>query len=171
MYSKVSLAKYFDIKSVIQSDKINFKVSNKEDKESVPFLGRSASNNGIVDYVKYRNGFINKGGSITIALDGSTGSTFYQHHSYCSGQNIWILEPKKEFIKEINPAICLFLITTIRKAVIHYSWNLSLTKTRLLNINILLPLKGELLDTAFIKKEMSRLRNIDFIKSIPEERI
>lgn len=172
MYIKVRLTKYFDIKSVIQSDKINFKLSTKENKESIPFLGRSATNNGIVDYVEPRVGFINNGKSITIALDGSTGSTFYQHHNFSSGQNIWLLEPKPEFFHELTPEIFLFLITSIRKAVTEYSWNLSLTKTRLQNINILLPLlEDEKVNTEFIKSEMSKLRNIDFLQKISEERL
>ncbi len=173
MYTKVNLLKYFNIVSVIQSDKINFNLSSKEDGKAIPFLGRSASNNGIVDYVEPRVGYVNKGGTITIALDGSTGATFYQHHEYSSGQNIWILEPREEYFKEFDPEIAIFLITTIKKAVVAYSWNLSLTKTRLSAVNILLPLhkKSEVVNTDLIKKEMSHLRHIGLIKNIPAKRI
>lgn len=169
--TKVSLVKYFDIKSAIQDDKINFNVTSINDKDSVPFLGRSSSNNGIVDYVEERRTFVNNGNCITIALDGSTGSTFYQYHKFCSGQNIWILNPKKEYLNELTPTVAMFLITTIRIAVKNYTYNLSLTKTRLSNINIYLPInKDETINVEYINKQMSELRNINMIESINENR-
>lgn len=172
MLSKVLLSKYFDIKSAIQDDKINFEIVDKNDKNSIPFLGRSALNNGIVDYVKQRKNFINNGNVITIALDGSTGSTFYQYHKFSSGQNIWLLVPKQEYLESLTPLIALYFVTSIRKAVKEYSYNLSLTKTRLQNIKVFLPLnKNETIDTVSIENEMNQLRNISFIKNINTERL
>lgn len=171
--NKVKLSTYFEVNSAIQDDKINFEIVDKNDKNAIPFLGRSASNNGIVDYVKFREGYVNEGGQITIALDGSTGSTFYQHHPFSSGQNIWILAPKKEKIAYVNPKIAIYLITTIRKAVVDYSYNLGLTKTRLENnINVILPLKknGELA-VKFIESEIDKLRNVSLIAAINLHRI
>lgn len=172
MLSKVLLSKYFDIKSAIQDDKINFEVVDKNDKNSIPFLGRSALNNGIVDYVKQRENFINNGNVITIALDGSTGSTFYQYHKFSSGQNIWLLVPKQEYLESLTPLIALYFVTSIRKAVKEYSYNLSLTKTRLQNIKVFLPLnKNETIDTVSIENEINQLRNISFIENINTERL
>ena len=168
---KVSLIKYFTILSAKQDDKINFKVRDIKDVETVPFLGRSSTNNGIVDYVEKREKLINDGNVITIALDGSTGSTFYQYHPFCSGQNIWILKPKEEYLSELTPVVAMFLITTIRLAVKSYTYNLSLTKTRLSNININLPLKDdETIDVEYINNRMSKLRNIKMIKDINSTR-
>lgn len=170
---KVNLSDYFNIKSAIQDDKINFEIADKNDTDSIPFLGRSSTNNGIVDYVKFREGFVNEGGQITIALDGSTGSTFYQHHPFSSGQNIWILEPTKEVIDYINPKVAIYLITTIRKAVVDYSYNLGLTKTRLENnISIILPvLPNGKLNLKEIESKISNLRNIELISKINANRI
>lgn len=170
---KVKLSTFFKINSAIQDDKINFELANKNDKDAIPFLGRSATNNGIVDYVKFRKGYVNDGGQITIALDGSTGSTFYQHHPFSSGQNIWILEPRKEKIEYINPKIAIYLITTIRKAVADYSYNLGLTKTRLENnIDVILPLtKDGKLDLEFIESEIDNLRNVEMIEKINSSRL
>lgn len=95
---KVPLHKYFDIEAPKQDDKIRFEMSDKRDRDAIPFLERSSVNNGIVDYVVKREGYVNEGGVITIALDGSTGSTFYQHHPFSSGQNIWILRYKQSGI-------------------------------------------------------------------------
>lgn len=169
---KIRLSEYFTINSAIQDDKINFELAEKGDPDAIPFLGRSSVNNGIVDYVKYREGYVNDGGQITIALDGSTGSTFYQHHPFSSGQNIWILTPKEDKINYLNPKIALYLISSIRKAVADYSYNLGLTKTRLENnVKLILPIKnnGEV-DLQFIESEMDKLRNVEFIHNIKKER-
>lgn len=170
---KVKLSEYFKIKSAIQDDKINFELADKNDKNAIPFLGRSSTNNGIVDYVKFRKGYVNDGGQITVALDGSTGSTFYQHHPFSSGQNIWILDPIKEKIEYVNPKIAIYLITTIRKAVADYSYNLGLTKTRLENnINVILPLlDNDKLDIKFIESEINKLRNTNLIDNINTKRL
>ncbi len=172
MIKKVIISEYFEIKSTIQSDKINFKVSNKINPKAFPFLGRSSINNGIVDYVEPLKNLKNKSEVLTIALDGSTGATFYQHHEYCSGQNIWQLIPKKKYFKYFNPIIAIYLKTTISKAVESYSYNLSLTKTRLSKVKILLPvLSNKKVDLKYIEKEMNKLRNIKIIKNISPKRI
>ncbi len=172
MLSKVLLSKYFDIKSTIQDDKINFEILDKNDKNSIPFLGRSALNNGIVAYVKKRANCINNGNVITIALDGSTGFTFYQYHKFSSGQNIWLLIPKQEYLENLTPLVALYFVASIRKAVKEYSYNLSLTKTRLKNIKIFLPLnKNETINTIYIENEMNQLRNINFLKNINTQRL
>lgn len=167
----ILLSKIFDIISTKQKDKMHFSISDKNDKDAVPFLGRSAVNNGIVDYVLPIDSALNTGGVITIALDGSTGSTFYQHHDFCSGQNIWILKPKNEYFSEFTHIIALYLITSIRKAVQSYSYNLSLTKTRLMKISILLPMKNNQVDIMKITREMNKVRNIELVSKIPNKRL
>jgi hypothetical protein len=171
---KVRLATYFDILPAIQDDKMNFEILDINNNNSIPFLGRSASNNGIVDYVKKDAKLINEGGVITIALDGSTGSTFYQHHPFSSGQNIWLLKANEDYFEEFNQFVALYCITSIKKAVVNYvgSYNLSLTKTRLTNnIEIKLPLKSDgKVDVTLIKKEMNKLRNINILKNLPNDR-
>ena len=173
---KVPLVDCFEIKAANQDDKINFPISDKWSPMAVPFIGRSKSNNGVVDYVESTNTRINYGGVITVALDGSTGSTFYQHHNFCSGQNIWLLIPKQDKFEEFNPLIALYCVTTIRKAVVNYSYNLSLTKKRLEeNIWIFLPMevseRGEKVNTEYIKEQMRGLRNYQFIEDISQRRI
>lgn len=168
---KVKLINYFDIIGAKQSDKINFEVGLIEDLETVPFIGRSSVNNGVVDYVKTQNKLLNEGGVISIALDGSTGATFYQHHAFCSGQNIWLLVPKKGLIQDFQPLIAIFLTATISKAVKEYSYNLSLTKTRLMNIEIKLPLTDAgNLDTNYVMKRVKKIVNASLIENIPVKR-
>ncbi|WP_425364628.1 N-6 DNA methylase [Candidatus Tisiphia endosymbiont of Mystacides longicornis] len=167
--SKELLITYFDILPTKQIDKINIELSNLFNPKAIPFIGRKGVNNGVSDYVIPANGLINNGNTITIALDGSTGSTFYQHHDFCSGQNIWILKIKEEKLpnKILDPDVALFLTTSIRLAVQEYSYNLGLTKGRLQNISFLLPLnKNKTINVEFIKSLMAGIDNSVFLKHI-----
>lgn len=169
--SKEMLTKFFRILPARQKDKIQASISSVTNPEAIPFIGRKASNNGISDYIDYDPACINNGGVLTLALDGSTGATFYQHHNFASGQNIWILEPRKDLIPEFSPEVALYLKTTVSQAVIDYSYNLSLTKTRLKNIEILLPLtQTGVLDADYIHTVMSNVINIEYVQSVPEKR-
>ena len=169
--SKSKITDYFTILPAKQKDKIQVKVASVMDANAIPFVGRKATNNGISDYIEYDSDCINDGGVLTLALDGSTGSTFYQHHSFASGQNIWILKHREDRIKEFTPEIALYLKTTVSQAVMDYSYNLSLTKTRLKNIEILLPLNdNDEVDTDYIRRVMSNVANIEYTQTVPDRR-
>ena len=168
---KVMLTEYFEILPAKQKDKIQVQISSVRNPDAIPFVGRKERNNGISDYIKYDPDCMNDGGVLTLALDGSTGATFYQHHSFASGQNIWILKPRKEKIKDFSPEVALYLKTTVSQAVIDYSYNLSLTKTRLQNIEILLPLnEHDEVDTGYIHKVMSHITNIEYVQTVSGKR-
>lgn len=167
-----SISSLFDVKATIQGDKITFEKASLFDLEALPFLGRSGLNNGVVDYVNADLSKINLGKVITVALDGSTGATFYQHHPFCSGQNIWILNPKTDVISDFDQYVAIYLVASIRKAVENYSYNLSLTKTRLLKVDILVPVVNELeIDVQAMRDCVMSLRNAELIDEIPEERL
>jgi len=167
-----SIGSLFDVKATIQGDKITFEKASLFDREALPFLGRSGLNNGVVGYVNAELSKINLGKVITIALDGSTGATFYQHHPFCSGQNIWILNPKTDVINDFDQYVAIYLVASIRKAVASYSYNLSLTKTRLLKVDILVPVVNELeVDVQAMRDCVTTLRNAELIENIPEERL
>lgn len=171
MLKKVLLNEFFSIEPAVQDDKINFDSASINDLDSYPFLSRSARNNGISSYVVGPQNKINKGNIITLALDGSTGATFFQYHDFFSGQNIWLLRPKGEKIPKFDIKIALYLITSIRKAVNAYTYNLSLTKTRLNNIKLYLPLcENDILDIEFIEEKMSSIKHIKLLDEILDER-
>lgn len=88
--SKLKIKEMFSIKQPHVCDKKNLEIITSEDslESGLPFLGRSKINNGITDFVKEKEKLVNEGGVITVALDGSTGATFYQHQKFISGQNI-----------------------------------------------------------------------------------
>ena len=115
---------------------------------------------------------MNSPGNLTISLDGSTGSVFYQHVPFSSGQNIWQLIPRDEKFKEFNSKIGIFFATSIEQAVINYSYNLSLTKTRLMEVEILAPTNEDgCIDIDYIENRMSKIRNIDVITNAKTARI
>lgn len=168
---RVMLTKYFEILPAKQKDKIQVRISSVMNPDAIPFVGRKATNNGISDYIEYDSDCLNEGGVLTLALDGSTGATFYQHHSFASGQNIWILKPRQERIKDFSPEVALYLKTTVSRAVTDYSYNLSLTKTRLKNIEIFVPVnEKDEVDAAYIHKVMSHITNIEYVQTVSESR-
>ncbi|MEA9984943.1 restriction endonuclease subunit S [Subtercola sp. RTI3] len=168
---KIKLTELFTIESSIQDDKINFQIADINDVDALPFISRTARNNGITDYCSPRAGMVNKGGAISLALDGSTGSTFYQHHDFLSGQNIWLLRPIVAKVPDFSPRVALYLVSSIRKAVSAYTYNLSLTKTRLQKISINVPLTAAgTVDADWIRTEMFGLRHIELLDELPEER-
>lgn len=168
---KVQLVDYFEIVPSRQIDKMNTTEADTNDIDAVPFLSRSDRNNGMSGYVEKMEGKLNVGGCISVALDGSTGATFYQHHPFMSGQNIWLLKPYQARFSGFDPFIALYCVASIRKAVKHYTYNLSLTKTRLKNISIFLPVHNDgKVDTNYIKDEMMKLRHANLIETIPIER-
>jgi type I restriction-modification system DNA methylase subunit len=167
----IAITDFFDIVSPKQKDKMLTIESTVYDIDSLPFLGRKATNNGISGYIIRDPALINEGGVLTVALDGSTGATFYQHHSFASGQNIWILRPRKEKITRMTPVMALYFSESISRAVTAYSYNLSLTKSRLEKIKILLPVLNDgTVDEKTIISTMNQLKNIDLLSSIPNGR-
>lgn len=167
---KVNITELFTINGSANVDKIRLTEGELNDVDALPYVTRTEKNNGVSGYCFPMKGKVNPGGVITMALDGSTGSTFYQHHEYLSGQNIWVLKPTNK-VGELTPEIALYLVASIRKAVKAYTYNLSLTKTRLKNINIYVPMTPEgNLDRDSIQKRMESIRNINLIKNIPENR-
>ncbi len=150
MNKKVNLLDLFEIIPPKMDDRINFEYNEKFFKDSKPFLGRSALNNGITGYVRDREGYLNKGNQITIALDGSTGSTFYQPDDFYCGQNIWILKPKHF---KVNEKIGIWFATLISKTVEDYTYNISLTKSRLRNVELIIPWSNNKIDLKEIEKQ------------------
>ncbi|MCE8163570.1 MAG: restriction endonuclease subunit S [Candidatus Moeniiplasma glomeromycotorum] len=171
--SKFKIKEIFSVKQPLNCDKKNLEVVDVRDslKNVLPFLGRSKINNGITDFVKVRENLINEGGVITVALDGSTGATFYQHHKFISGQNIWVLRPLASFVEKLTPKAALFLATIIQESVRNYSYNLSLTKNRLGEILINVPTINEnekKLDIRYVEEIYSKISHKELLKKIPQ---
>lgn len=89
-------------------DIFDISMGNKMDKGKmtdgdVPFVGRTANNNGInanvgrvVNHERYCTVEPYPGGCLTLALGGSIGSCFYQSEPFYTSQNVAVLIPKNE---------------------------------------------------------------------------
>jgi len=82
------------------------------DVNGIPFVTRTAANNGVGGVVEYVEGVTPyPAGSLSIALGGSIGSTFLQTKDFYTSQNVAVLQPKYA----ISYGILLFLAKLIEK--------------------------------------------------------
>ena len=84
----------------------------EEDCNGIPFVTRTASNNGIGGYVARIDSIMPyHAGCLTIALGGSIGSTFLQERNFYTSQNVAVLQP----IYELSREVLIFIATLIQK--------------------------------------------------------
>lgn len=104
---KTKLDKLFTIKHGNKFD-LNKMWAMAPTSNAVAFIGRSGTNNGIVGYVKkYQNTNPFNEGFITVALGGSTLSSFVQPRPFYTAQNIDVLEPLVDMTLDIKLYFCL----------------------------------------------------------------
>lgn len=119
-----------------------------------PYISSSAENNGITGYVDTAPSQI--GNVLTIARNGSVGTTFYQEAPFCaSPDDIRILTPKFEMTKYS----ALFIKTVIELEKYKYAYGRKLGSSRIKKLKIKLPaLTDELPDFEFME---------NYIKALP----
>jgi hypothetical protein len=101
---------------------------------ATPYIASSSDNNGITAYINAEPS--QKPNTLTIARNGSVGSTFYQAKAYCSSpDDIRILTPRFEMTKNIG----LFLKTVIEQEKFKYGYGRKLGTKRIMNVKIKLP--------------------------------
>ena len=84
----------------------------EEMSDGIPFITRTATNNGIGGYVKLvDHAKPYPAGCLTVALGGSIGSTFLQNKAFYTSQNVAVLQPKQILSNEV----LLFIATLIQK--------------------------------------------------------
>lgn len=128
--------------------------------QTVPYISRSDSSNGIKSFVsrnqqkKYKR---DSGNCITIGLD--TQTVFYQPHSFFTGQNIQVLRNEK-----LTENAALFLVESIRKQMDKFNWGGNgATLGRLSRIKIMLPVdKSGKPDFAYMESTIEELKNGKF---------
>lgn len=107
--------------------------------KTIPYISRSANNNGIVDFIddSNREFGIDERGNITIGLD--TQTAFYQPHEFVTGQNIHIVSGDK-----INRYTAQFLVVILRNQMnAKFNWGGNgATLGRLKRLKIMLPVNS-----------------------------
>lgn len=103
----------------------------------IPYVTRSALNNGISKYVSPKNmlnGY-DKGDNITVGLD--TQTAFWQPHDFVTGQNIQVITGK-----QLNKYVALFLLPLLKKQMeAKFNWGGNgATLTRMKRLEIMLPI-------------------------------
>jgi len=84
----------------------------EEDCKGIPFVTRTAFNNGIGGYVARIDDITPyPAGCLTIALGGSIGSTFLQEQNFYTSQNVAVLQPKYD----VSNSVLIFIATLIQK--------------------------------------------------------
>ena len=100
----------------------------------VPYIASSSDNNGLTAFVDTPPS--QSANTLTIARNGSVGSTFYQPFDFCSSpDDIRILIPKFK----MNVYIGLFIKTVIEKEKFRYAYGRKLGTKRIQNVVIKLP--------------------------------
>ncbi len=101
---------------------------------STPYVAASSENNGVTAYIDAEP--TQKPNTLTIARNGSVGSTFYQLKPYCaSPDDVRILTPRFD----MNVYIGLFIKTIIEREKFRYAYGRKLGTKRIENMIVKLP--------------------------------
>lgn len=103
-------------------------------KGEIPFVGSSSINNGITAYIS-NNKYMHPAGSITVTYNGSVGQSFLQDKDFWASDDVNVLYSKYNISKEAK----LYLITSLKKLSVKYSYNFKWTKEKMNNDTIALP--------------------------------
>ena len=100
----------------------------------VPYISSTQANNGISSFIDAIPS--HKHNTLTVARNGSVGSTFYQPIDYCaSPDDVRIFKPKYKFNKYIG----LFISVIIEKEKYRFAYGRKFGTTRMKKTKILLP--------------------------------
>jgi hypothetical protein len=147
---KVELWKEFHIKDVF--DCKTTKAMVETEKGNIPYVTRTATNNGIHDFVSLDNYIENDSNCITIGAEGVY--AFYQDKPFVAGVKVYTLRNSN-----LNAYRALFICTLLNLQNFKYSYGRARILTKLKEEKILLPIKdnGEI-DWQFME---------DYIKNLP----
>lgn len=145
-----------DLFDITTSSDANLQSSNRG---TTPYVSSSSDNNGVTAYVDCCP--TQKANTLTIARNGSIGSTFYHDEPYCaSPDDVRILSPK--FI--MNKYSALFIKTVIEKERFRYAYGRKLGTKRIMQMTIKLPAKSDgSLDLDYMEKYIKQLPYSDRI--------
>lgn len=131
-------------------------VAEAEKEGNVPYITRSAINNGCSSHVKNVISKINKGNCITIGAEGKF--AFYQEKEFLAGIKIYTLRLKNRILTK---KIALFLCTILNEKAYRYSYNEARILKAIEGEEIYLPsnIKGEP-DWSYMEKYIKEITAI-----------
>ena len=133
-FSEFDITEIFEIKNT--SNILSTQI--KENSGNTPYLCASSENNGVSSYITYDKRYLKKGNCIFIG--GKTFVVSYQENDFFSNDShnlaLYLRNCDKSKLKHFYIATCLF------KSLSHkYSWGNSISKTKIKNDKISLPIK------------------------------
>lgn len=134
-WSNFKISDIFEVKYGINIDLIQCEITDEFDENSVNYVSRTSSNNGVSARVKIIDGIQPQhSGVITCAGGGSVLSTFLQKEPFYSGRDLYLLIPKFDMSTESK----LFCITVIEANKYRFNYGRQ-ANTTLPNLELRLP--------------------------------
>lgn len=124
----------FNIGLLFNCDTTKMSVKDELKDGLVPFISRSAVDNGCVGYVEVDDDMITKGDCLTIGAEGIY--SFYQPDNFATGNKIYTLRNS-----ELSIFSYLFIATVLNKESYRYSYGRARVLSMLTNEAIKLPIK------------------------------
>jgi hypothetical protein len=100
---------------------------------TVPYIGASAANNGIIDYIQGPAEF--EASSITVPYNGSVACAFLQRAPFCASDDVHVLRPRFE----VPTASLIFVCAVLRRERYRYSYGRKWHLARMRDSEIKLP--------------------------------
>lgn len=119
--------KWFTVGEILNCQTTPHCIQQATNKGGVPFVSRSAVNNGVSSYVDATDLVVNKGNCITIGAEGIM--AFYQNKDFVSGVKIYSIRHER-----LNQYIAMFIATILDREAYRYNYG---------NARILLKLQRE----------------------------
>ena len=119
------------------------------DHQITPYVTTRDNNNGIAMRCDTDSNF--ERGCITVALDGTCGTTFYQFENFIAGEKTAVLTLRDVYAP--NPYMLFYLAYLIRYKSWRYHYGRKLSMGRLQQLEISMPVdRNENIDTEYIRK-------------------
>lgn len=114
-------------------------------KGNVPLVSTSSVNNGVSDYIEYRDGVY--ANILSVAYSGSVGEVFYHATDVFIGETVFAMLPKFE----LNQYIAMFLIPILRLNNQRYDFGRKIKGSKYVDDEIKLPVKNGIPDWDFME--------------------
>lgn len=122
----VPLNELFNVHYGVNMELYKFDTCKSTHPNAIPFVSRSAQNNGVAAYVEKRIGYTpNPAHTLSVAGGGSVLATFYQDKPYYSGRDLYYLVPKRD----MSAVEMLYYSMVIEANQFRYSYGRQANKT------------------------------------------
>lgn len=139
--------KTFDLTDLCDISKRSALPQNQLNKDGdVPYVTTSSKNNGVSEFVAAEPNA--KANTLTVALNGSCGETFYQFKDYITSGDNAVVELKGELF---NPFLLMYIGHMIERQKWKYNYYRKLTMTKLKKFKIPVPVSNGEIDTQYIE--------------------